>query len=45
VIKLVMVNPRKWKEGEILKVKVIRVIEQRSGVWELVLEETKEGKN
>ncbi len=42
MIKLIVVHPRVWKEGEILTIKVLRVARQQAGVWELVIDEVKE---
>lgn len=42
MIKLIVIPPRHWEEGEILKIKVIRVAQTQPGIWELVIEEVKE---
>lgn len=42
MIKLIMVKPREWKEGEVIRVKVVRIFQYAPGRWELVLEELKE---
>jgi len=39
MIKLIMVKPKEWKEGEVIRVKVLRVHQYAPGRWELVLEE------
>lgn len=42
MIKLELVNPRTWKDGDILTIEVLEVIEERSGVWKIKVREVKE---
>ena len=45
MIKLIVVPPREWVEGEVVKVKVLRVAQYLPGKWELVIKEVEEVKD
>ena len=38
MIKLIMAGVHEWKEGEVLRIKVLRIFKYAEGRWELVIE-------